>query len=199
MPQNIFQKTGNQAAHVTQRIKMGIRTGARVGAIAGAAIGVGALFVTANVMTMGSANLLVGMASFALAGSVGGAIGGMSLGGVAGAVRGLLTRPKPNGDQITDNALECGKDAEQPAPPEKQKGAAPTVAQTRANATQPKQRASGLSQEAMDEVTNLTRQMNQSHVGNVPAQAAAPAQESWQARTTDAQRKAGNSADMTRV
>lgn len=112
MPQSALQKIGNKSGHMYRNVMQGMKRGMQLGIVGGAILGVGALFVTANIATMGSASLIMGVASYSVLGAAYGMTGGVGIGAILGSAKGLLTRPKPNGEQILENAVACSQEKE---------------------------------------------------------------------------------------
>lgn len=115
MANRVTEKTG----HVLGQVWMGLKRGAQIGAIGGALIGIGMLVAGTAAVTIPA---LVG---YTIAGGVIGSLCGMNTGGFVGGIKGLLTRAKPKGDAIMQEANACAQDGVEQQPQQGQEQAAP--------------------------------------------------------------------------
>lgn len=160
MAESVSQKIGNKSGHIFNQGMMWLKKGAQIGAVIGAVAAVGSLFLAANVASMGLINVAIAAAGYGLVGAAGGAVAGLCSGGIFGTLKGMLTRPKPNGEQIMQDALNCEKPHVDVLTPAQE----PQVAQQPEQAQAPQQptaNASALPQEALAELNAMTKTLNE--------------------------------------
>ena len=162
MADGIFSKFGNKIRHTFSQMGSLLGKGLKYGGAIGAVVGAGvAIWATAGAGLIPV--LLWGAFGGLLGGHTGGIIGG-TIGGALGTLKGFVTRPKPDGDQIIEKAVAEGT-LQKPAAGVEQ---APSV-------SQPLQT---ISPQAPTDLQGLTAALKESHATAPSAQAPT----SWQQR-----------------
>lgn len=101
---------GTKSRHVLGQMWLGLKRGAQLGAIGGAIIGVGALFIGSTAVSVPA------FLGYLALGTLTGSMFGMNAGGYFGAIKGLFTRARPNGDALVREAEGCAPQQLPPAP-----------------------------------------------------------------------------------
>lgn len=93
-----FETLSTKVRHVFRQGVNWLDNGAKIGAAIGAAIGIGFAIAAGG---------WIAALGFPLLGILGGGFVGLNMGGFLGAAKGLITRSRPNGDQIMKDASQC--------------------------------------------------------------------------------------------
>lgn len=93
-----FETLSNKTGHIFRQAINWLDNGAKIGAAIGAAIGIGFAIAAGG---------WIAAIGFPLVGILGGGFVGLNMGGLIGAAKGLITRSRPNGDQIMKDASKC--------------------------------------------------------------------------------------------
>lgn len=172
----------SKLGHVFHHLGTGLKTGARIGAIVGVGLGVFTLLASTSILTMGASNIIMGVVGYALGGALSTGITGALLGGTWGAIKGIVTPSRPDGEAIMREAENCRLENAQ------QQGAAPEVPQ------QAVAQQTEIPPAAMQDVQQMTQQLNQLQAAG--AASAAPQQAgNWQQRV---QQQSPNAAQVQR-
>src|SRR5687768_14805994 len=93
-----FKNLSNKVGHIFRQGINWLDNGAKIGAAIGAAIGIGFAIAAGG---------WIAALGFPLIGILGGGFVGLNMGGLLGAAKGMITRSRPNGDQIMKDASQC--------------------------------------------------------------------------------------------
>jgi hypothetical protein len=109
MGRGITDAIGDKSRHMWENTKNHMVKGVRAGAAIGAALGVVGLFLFTSVASGGLGAILGGMLFAGIGGGFLGSVSGLGIGGAFGALKGALTRTRPDGDHIVQEAVAEGQ------------------------------------------------------------------------------------------
>jgi hypothetical protein len=185
MAESFTQTVADKTGHISNRLMNGLKKGAKIGAIVGVGLGLFTLFASTSILTMGASNIIMGAIGYSIIGAMSGAVSGSVLGGVLGGVKGLITRARPQGEQIMSDAEQClpGLQPQQGMAPQVQPQIAPSQATPAAG---PAASGGKLPQEAVADLERMTKTLNEiqanAAVSNAAQATQQPAAANWQQR-----------------